>query len=286
MLSITTDYVKDTGDPEPYLRPIAEAGFSHLHWCHHWNTDFLYSQPEIDQIALWLDELGLSILDIHASHGREKAWGSPREYERLAGLELVQNRMAMGSRLGSDVIILHLPAVPPDCVDVDAALGPTYRSLDALIPYAGEHGVRIALENMGRDNFDVLERLFSQYDSSFLGLCYDAGHGNVAGCGLDRLEAVKDRLISVHLHDNDGTGDQHKLLFTGTVDWARLARIIATSSYDKCVSMEVSMGNSGIADETVFLQQAFETGMRFAQMIADARQSALKALPSGPSRGL
>ena len=43
MLSITTDYAKDVGDPSPYLRSIAEAGFSHLHWCHQWNTDFLYA---------------------------------------------------------------------------------------------------------------------------------------------------------------------------------------------------------------------------------------------------
>jgi sugar phosphate isomerase/epimerase len=278
MLSITTDYVRDMGNPEPYLRRIAEAGFSHLHWCHHWNTDFLYSRPEVDQIAAWLDELSVSVLDIHASHGVEKAWGSTREYERLAGLELVMNRIAMSSRLGSDVIILHLPALPPDCVDVDAALGPAYRSLDALVPYAGDHGVRIALENMGRDNFDVLARLFSLYDAGFLGLCYDAGHGNVAGSGLDRLEAVKDRLISVHLHDNDGTSDQHKLLFTGTVDWARLARIIAASAYDKCVSMEVSIGNSGIADEDQFLRRAFETGMRLNEMVAEERHRAA----SGP----
>ncbi len=97
MLSITTDYVHDTGNPEPYLRGIAAAGFSHLHWCHHWNTDFLYSAYEVEQIAAWLDDLGLAMLDVHAGHGREKAWGSPREYERLAGVELVENRIAMAS---------------------------------------------------------------------------------------------------------------------------------------------------------------------------------------------
>ncbi len=271
MLSITTDYVKDTGNPEPYLRRIAEAGFSHLHWCHHWNTDFLYGEAEIDQIAAWLDALGLQILDIHASHGREKAWGSGRDYERLAGVDLVRNRIAMASRLGSDVIILHLPGMPLEVREAEVALEPVYRSLDSLAPYARAHGVRIALENMARDNFDVLGRLFADYDADVLGLCYDAGHGNVEGHGLDRLETLKDRLISVHLHDNDGSGDQHNLIFSGTVDWARLARIIATSAYDKCVSMEVSIGNSGIEDEVEFLQRALETGTRFAEMIAAER---------------
>ncbi len=271
MLSITTDYVHDTGDPEPYLRRIAEAGFTHLHWCHHWNTDFLYSRPELDQIASWLNELGLHILDIHASHGREKAWASTREYQRLAGVELVENRIAMASRFGSDVIILHLPGWAPETAVSDALIAPICRSLDTLTAFAREHGVRIALENMARDNFDVMERLFGDYGADVLGLCYDAGHGNVEGHGLDRLETVNDRLVSVHLHDNDGTGDQHNLIFSGTVDWARLARIIATSAYDKCVRMEVSIGNSGIEDEAEFLQRALETGTRFAEMIAAER---------------
>ncbi len=92
MLSVTTDYVKSTGDPEPYLRRIAETGFTHLHWCHHWDTDFLYSKSEIDQIAAWLDELKLQLLDIHASHGVEKRWVSLREYGALDGAQRLHRR--------------------------------------------------------------------------------------------------------------------------------------------------------------------------------------------------
>ena len=61
MLSMTSDYLADTGCPEPYLRRIAEAGFSHVHWCHHWSTDFLYSRWEIEQIAAWLEACALAL---------------------------------------------------------------------------------------------------------------------------------------------------------------------------------------------------------------------------------
>jgi hypothetical protein len=27
-----------------------------VHWCHQWDTDFLYSEWEIRQIGQWLDE--------------------------------------------------------------------------------------------------------------------------------------------------------------------------------------------------------------------------------------
>src|SRR5437867_2440189 len=108
-LSITTDFARDTGNPEPYLCEIAEAGFSHIHWCHHWNTDFMYCAAEIDQIGVWLKALHLQLLDIHASDGREKNWTSEREYERLAGVELVRNRIDMASALGADAIVMHVP---------------------------------------------------------------------------------------------------------------------------------------------------------------------------------
>ena len=256
-LSITSDYAKDTGDPSAYLRRIADAGFTRVHWCHHWNTDFLYSRHEIDQLRQWLSDFGLRILDLHGSVGPEKNWASPHEYRRLAGVELVRNRVEMTAFLGGRVTILHVPGGP-----VGEALR---RSLDELEKFVAGHGVRIAVEN---GDFDTIRQLLADYGPDYLGLCYDSGHGNIGGAGgLDNLESLKDRLASVHLHDNDGTADQHRLPFTGTVDWPRLARAMAASAYTGCVSMEVGMANSDIEDETAFLKGAFEAGVRIAGMI-------------------
>ena len=260
-LSVTTDYAKDTGDPSPYLKRIADTGFSHVHWCHHWNTDFLYSKWEIEQIQRWLTDYGLQLLDLHGSVGPEKNWASPREYQRLAGVELVQNRVEMTAQLGGRVMIIHIPDEPGSA--------PLRKSLDQLEAFARAKGVRIAIEN---GSFEAIQSVLQEYDPGYLGLCYDCGHGN-HGAGLDRLEELKDRLISVHLHDNDGVRDLHRLPFSGTVDWPRLARIMAESAYTKPVSMEVSMHNSEIEDEEVFLKQAFEAGTRFSRMIDETRDN-------------
>lgn len=270
MLSMTTDYANvSTGCPEPYLRRIAEAGFTHIHWCHHWNTDFLYADCEIGQIGRWLKDLGLTLTDLHASAGVEKGWCSAREYERLAGIELVANRIEMAARLGSDAVVLHLPPPPAENADGEAWWARVCRSLDALEPIARRRGVRFALENMPNDNFDPLERVFARYAPNFVGLCYDSGHGNLAGNGLDRLERVKGRLLSVHLHDNDGTGDQHRLVGDGTVDWPRLACLLAASPYRKPLSLESNLGSYPQGtDERVHLRKAFEAGSRLAEMVA------------------
>ncbi|MGA7671562.1 MAG: sugar phosphate isomerase/epimerase family protein [Nitrolancea sp.] len=271
MLSITTDYLRDVGSPEPYLRRIAEAGFSHIHWCHHWNDDFLYANAEIEQIGRWLEDFGLKLNDLHASAGHEKCWTSTVDHERQAGVELVRNRIDMTARLGGDVIILHMPAAPSDEAHSQRFSDVLHRSFDALQTFAAERGVRLALENLTDGNFATVRQVLSEYPAEFVGHCYDSGHGNITGDGLDQLDLVKERLISLHLHDNDAVSDDHQPLFTATVDWPRLAGIIAQSSYVKMVSLEVQMHHSGIEDEMTFLASAREGGERFAQMIEDAR---------------
>jgi sugar phosphate isomerase/epimerase len=63
----------------------------------------------------------------------------------------------------------------------------------------------LAFENMIHGNFPLIERLLREYSPDHIGLCYDSGHGNMNPDGLQMLERLKDRLISVHLHDNGKT---------------------------------------------------------------------------------
>lgn len=272
-LSITADYVTSRGCPEPYLRRIADAGFTHVHWAYHYHTDFMYGPWEIDRIKRWLQDFGLQLLDLHASEGVEKCFYSSRQYEHRAGVELVKNRLEMAARLGAHVVILHVPALPEEKAARDIMRRQVRKCLDALAPVARSCDVRIALENLFPDNFPHLRELFQSYGPEFIGLCYDSGHGQITGNGLEELQDLKDRLIAVHLHDNDGRSDQHNLLFSGEVNWPRLAGLIAASAYRKCVSMEVMTKYAPYRDEAVFLDRARQTGLRFAGMIRDRRDA-------------
>jgi len=82
---------------------------------------------------------------------------------------------------------------------------------------------------------------------------------------------LKDRLIATHLHDNDGSGDQHRLLYSGAIDWPRLARIVAGSAYRKPITMEVLMDKGELENERAFLERARETGTRFARTVQACR---------------
>ena len=249
---LNTDYLSGTGSPERWLRLIAEAGFTHLHWCHQWDTDFLYSRHEIAQYRSWLKTFGLKLLDIHGSAGAEKVWFSPEEYVRRAGVELVLNRVLMFAELeGTGSLIMHIPAQRDGNRDSaeDRALcrrefEALKRSLDELMPELAKYHVRIAVENMWWDSFEYIGELMELYPEEYLGITYDSGHGNFeAPRGLEHIERWKHRLQALHLNDNHGGGDLHQPPYYGTVDWDRMAGIIAGSSYpeDRPLSFELSM---------------------------------------------
>ena len=256
-LAINTDFLRGTLSPEPYLRAIAEAGFTHLHWCHQWCTDFLYSRHEIAQYKAWLKECNLQLLDIHGSAGGEKCWFATEEYRRRAGVELVVNRLEMMAELGgTGSLIMHAPRInqsytPEQRAEKMREHEAVYRSLDELIPLLEKYDLRIALENLD-DTFILLKQAMRDYTTDRIGITYDSGHGNFFGAnGLDHLEELKDRLQALHLNDNDGSGDQHQPPFYGTVDWDRMVKILRTSSYPatgRPLSFEVAMRNTPFFD--------------------------------------
>ena len=122
-LGINTDYDREfekIEEIEESIRRIAEAGFSHLHWCYEWDGDYLYSHAEMEQIREWLDKYGLKIKALHASKGSRgigsgrtenhyrKDYTSTIEYNRIAGVEQIKNRVELAQVLDATEIVLHM----------------------------------------------------------------------------------------------------------------------------------------------------------------------------------
>ena len=273
-ISLTSDFAGSTGDPALSLKALAEAGFTNVMWCHHWCDDFLYGNYEIAHLKSLFKEYGIALSDIHGSQGVEKCWHSPVEYCRKAGVELVANRIEMLREMDGDgTIMMHVPFFNAGGGDeatrraVKEHFDALCRSLDELMPILEKAETAIAVENMWLDSWELMEELLARYPANRLGICYDSGHGNAnANKQLDHLERNKGRLIALHLDDNDGTGDQHQPPYYATVDWDRLAGIIATSSYNRPLSFELSMMNTPFrVAELTAVQQPYEARLAFAQ---------------------
>ena len=247
-LAINTDIVSSKGDPELVLRLIAEAGFTHLHWCHHWASDFAYCEYEWAHYEGLFKKYGLKLLDVHGSANCEKCWWSPMEYCRKAGVLLVKNRAEMLARLqGTGSLMMHIPSLRygytvEQRAGAEKLFDQVRKSIDELLPDLEKLNVRLAIENTGNDTFEHIGALMKAYPRNLLGITYDSGHGNADSCkGLENLEREKDRLMALHLNDNSREGDPHQPPFMGNVDWEKVVSIIAASPYDRPLSFELSM---------------------------------------------
>ena len=74
------------------------------------------------------------------------------------------------------------------------------------------------------------------------------------------LELYGNRLMTLHLHDNNGEEDQHALPFTGTINWNNLKTKLDNIGYKGTISLEVrrSIGYEKISKPIDFLKIAAE----------------------------
>ncbi len=125
---------------------------------------------------------------------------------------------------------------PPRAAGRDRARAVPPRGLRGEPPHPGRHRPArrmcgILIENMpppmfGRD-VALVRRMVDEIASPHLGQCYDSGHAMLAHDPLGTIRAMGPRLWGVHLHDNDGQEDDHRLPGMGIVPFEDVARTLA-----------------------------------------------------------
>jgi sugar phosphate isomerase/epimerase len=123
-----------------------------------------------------------------------------------------------------------------------------------LLPFAKEHGVKIATENMwGWDaekdeatplacsphsNFKAhLDALPDEYFVA----CLDIGHAEMKGLDTsapEMIRAIGKRLGALHVHDNDCWRDLHQLPFEGSIDWVAVTKALKEVDYKGEMTLE------------------------------------------------
>ncbi len=160
----------------------------------------------------------------------------------------------------------------------DLWLSENLRFLMPIRELAGKLGITLCIENMtgkpyathpseavyGSTAADILE-LAERLDAM---VCWDFGHANLTGlCQSVQLEKLRGKVRCLHIHDNDGVRDSHRIPFDcpestplgGAVDWEdaaeglRLCEFLTTSN--KCINLELKTSDLP-ADRSVRLAHA------------------------------
>ena len=90
------------------------------------------------------------------------------------------------------------------------------------LPKAEELGVTLLSENIlwgASSDPRIIAELVKTVGSDWFGWCFDVGHAWCSGYAPDVLKECAVVPTSLHIQDNDGSGDQHLIPGDGTIDW-------------------------------------------------------------------
>ena len=130
---------------------------------------------------------------------------------------------------------------------------------------AEKHKVNVALENLR--NSESLAYVFEKIELQHIGFCYDSGHHNCRNPKEDLLKKYGSRLMALHLHDNDGTDDQHRLPLEGTIDWNKTMQSISQTNYSGAIALEVINREYEKMSAEGFLSVAFERAKKLENLL-------------------
>lgn len=117
--------------------------------------------------------------------------------------------------------------------------------LRAILDVSVRHKVYFALENLRR--LDYLDYVYSSIKCDYLKFCFDSGHANVFTRNIEDFPWNKygDKLICVHLHDNNGESDEHLIPFSGNINWRVLARNLKAARFKGPLTCEAVYSDVG-----------------------------------------
>ncbi|MCL1857855.1 MAG: sugar phosphate isomerase/epimerase [Oscillospiraceae bacterium] len=243
--------------PQERMRLIKKAGFSGIIgfiWADLFDSNYK-SFPE------YAGNAGLYVENIHGPwSGANELWNDSLNGQNF--MEEIFENIKACSFYEIPTLVMH-----PECKN-----GTEYTELpenfdigidrwERITDFAERLDVNIAVENMARPEY--LDCIFTNIKSKRLGFCFDSGHWNLFMPELDLLTLYGDRLMALHLHDNDGINDWHALPLSGNIDWDDIKTKLKSAGYKGSIALEVGNKNfEHIKEPEKFLQLAVESAKK------------------------
>jgi sugar phosphate isomerase/epimerase len=200
----------------------------------------------------------------------------PEKSHRITAMDEVKRALESAEQVPIDACVLHLGQ--KDDAWNTRALENSLTAIEHLKAFAHPLGVRILIENLQNEITTpehILEILrVGHFDR--VGVCLDLGHAHLTqpekNIGIDEaFELLKPRIAQLHLHDNQGSKDDHLWPGSGTIDWANAAKQIATLPANTPGILEIAHDLEETPDSVTKKASAFYSDQ---QRLAEQTQSA------------
>lgn len=278
-ISFYFGYIYDNLDIQ--AKAIKDAGFD----CVMTNPDPSMNKQNgtIKKQVKLFKKYGIKLSSLHAQYKRDEL---PHFFkDDKIGKKLERNLIKdvkLAHKFGFTCVVVHLKGEANQ-------IG--FDRLKRVLKVCEKLNIPLALENLS-NNEKVLEQTFKNIENEYLKFCWDVGHNNAFMPDIDFASIYKDKLITLHLHDNlganvsdetykemgyrniypEGEGrtynpDMHTLNKYGNINWEEVARKLSKVENQLNLDYEVMMVYR--KDETAeeVLKQVYDQACKLEIMI-------------------
>jgi sugar phosphate isomerase/epimerase len=205
------------------------------------------------ELAEWLSDTRLELHSVHApivEAMRGGAWigafsnASRDEASRKTALAETEAALALAKRIPFRHLVIHLGTPATERVSPrDNQPEVARRSIEDIVEMAARANVQVALEVIANplSSAEALVRLVEEeLDGIDVGVCLDYGHAHLMGDLGEAVETLSGHLWTTHVHDNDGTRDEHLTPYAGTIDWDAAMMETQKIGYEGTLMFEVA----------------------------------------------
>jgi len=199
-------------------------------------------QAELERLGRLIGERSLRVFTHGPFLGLDIASLNAHLAEHSA--ECLRRGLEVTAALGGRVMVMHTNYSPfYSRAGLREWLGNWSARMPAVLETARRLGVAIAVENAWEENPHVLGHMVDLVSNGEAGVCLDVGHAAAfSRLSLERWwEALGDRVLAIHLHDNDGLSDDHLAPGTGIVDFRALVDLLRGRSPLPLMTLEVDL---------------------------------------------
>jgi sugar phosphate isomerase/epimerase len=197
----------------------------HLDW-----TD----RGHVRELGHWFRDSELKVRSMHSPMYTDDVWGrsgphsvltitEPIKSKRNPMVDEVKRALEIAEEVPFRYLIQHM-GVSGEEYD-ERRLDAAFTALEEISLFAKQRGVEVLLENTPNALSSAKRlNLFNQITHLNLNFCFDVGHAHIGEGIEEEFGLLKDSIRSTHIHDNNGTDDQHLFPFLspgGSIDWGR-----------------------------------------------------------------
>ena len=196
---------------EERVKMIKDAGFTHVIT----NADKKFDDQNgniKEQIKLF-KKYGLKVSSLHMQYDPNELpffWEEGKRGDKLTKTLIKDVKLA--KKYGFSCVVVHCKGKKYNEIGEER--------LKKVLKVCEKTKIPLAIENLGHP--EIFFNIFKRIKHDYLKFCYDSGHNNAYDKEFDYLTNFSDKLVALHLHDNDGTSDQHTLNKYGNINWKEI----------------------------------------------------------------